>query len=92
LHERPLHEGETTNPRAFKEFSHENIQQGIVPPTNRRFNTKLENDQIESIVVEQLAALYQNSIHAGVPEDFKLDTADNKQLLNALITVVDEAH
>lgn len=76
--------------KTFNTLLRKVIQQGIVPPTNRRFTTKLEKDQIESIVVEQLAGLYQNAIQAGIPEDFKLDTADKKQLLNALITVVDE--
>lgn len=76
--------------KTFNSLLREVIKQGVVPPTSRRFTTKQEKDQIEKIVVEQLARLYQSATQAGVPENFKLDAGDKKQLLNALITAVDE--
>jgi len=52
------------------------VNEGLVPPSKRRFPTKKEKEQIEILVVELLGELYQSAAKAGDLDEFKLTSSD----------------
>lgn len=56
------------------------VNEGIVPPSKRRFPTKKEKEQIEILVVELLGELYRDAVEAGDLDEFKLTGKDKRSI------------